>query len=59
MDSGEELTIVTGRSSPVELRKKTNFANAVYYPNWRVYDGQTPGSLNLENVSHVFYAFAK
>jgi chitinase len=46
-------------SEPPEQRKTTSFVNAVYYPNWRVYDGQTPATLNLDNVSHVFYAFAK
>lgn len=32
--------------------------NAVYYPNWRVYKGFPPSSLNLKHVTHVFYAFA-
>ena len=32
--------------------------NAVYYPNWRVYQGFPPSSLNLKYVTHVFYAFA-
>lgn len=32
--------------------------NAVYYPNWRVYKGFPPSSLNLKYVTHVFYAFA-
>lgn len=30
----------------------------VYYPNWRVYRGDTPASLNYNYISHVFYAFA-
>ncbi|KAF2400371.1 glycoside hydrolase [Trichodelitschia bisporula] len=34
------------------------FINAVYYPNYRVYRNQTPSSLRLDIVSHVFYAFA-
>ena len=32
--------------------------NAVYYPNYRVYRGETPASLNYNCISHVFYAFA-
>lgn len=32
--------------------------NAVYYPNWRVYKGLPPSSLNLRYITHVFYAFA-
>lgn len=34
------------------------FANAAYYPNWRIYKKQPPSSLRLGFVSHVFYAFA-
>ncbi|KAL3425342.1 glycosyl hydrolase family 18 protein [Phlyctema vagabunda] len=33
-------------------------ANAVYYPNYRVYRGETPATLNFGCISHVFYAFA-
>ncbi|EKD18188.1 uncharacterized protein L3040_007642 [Drepanopeziza brunnea f. sp. 'multigermtubi'] len=32
--------------------------NAVYYPNYRVYRGETPDTLNYHCISHVFYAFA-
>lgn len=34
------------------------YANAIYYPNWRIYRQQPPSSLRLGFVSHVFYAFA-
>ena len=34
-----------------------SMVNAVYYPNWRVYDYQFPSSFDLSTVSHVFYAF--
>lgn len=34
------------------------FANAAYYPNWKIYKKQPPSSLRLGFVSHVFYAFA-
>jgi chitinase len=34
------------------------FANAAYYPNWRIYKKQPPSSLRLGFMSHVFYAFA-
>ncbi|KUJ24360.1 chitinase [Mollisia scopiformis] len=32
--------------------------NAVYFPNYRVYRGETPATLNYNCISHVFYAFA-
>lgn len=34
------------------------YKNAVYYPNYRIYRGQTPGSLNYDCIDHLFYAFA-
>lgn len=34
------------------------YFNGVYYPNWRIYRNQPPSSLNLDVISHVFYAFA-
>ncbi|KAI9813122.1 MAG: hypothetical protein M1827_004342 [Pycnora praestabilis] len=50
------------RSQPVpESRTEPGivmYANAVYYPNWRVYRDQPPSSLKFEVISHVFYAFA-
>lgn len=44
---------------PPAPKKTSDFVNAVYYPNWRFYEGQTPASLNLDNVTHLFYAFAR
>lgn len=34
------------------------FTNAVYFPNFKIYSGATPGMLNYGCISHVFYAFA-
>lgn len=31
--------------------------NGVYYPNWLVYKNKTPATLDVENITHVFYAF--
>ena len=42
----------------VEEPSPTLPINAVYYPNWKVYKGLPPSSLNLRYVTHVFYAFA-
>ncbi|KAE8356293.1 glycoside hydrolase [Aspergillus coremiiformis] len=36
---------------------KFKYVNAVYYPSWQVYCGETPSSLKLSVASHVFYAF--
>ena len=35
-----------------------SFVNGVYYPNWKVYNGQAPSSLTADCITHVFYAFA-
>ncbi|KAK1767030.1 endochitinase B1 [Phialemonium atrogriseum] len=34
------------------------YTNAVYFPNYRVYKGDTPGELNYGCINHVYYAFA-
>lgn len=34
------------------------YTNAVYFPNYRVYKGDTPGALNYNCINHVYYAFA-
>ena len=36
----------------------SNFINGVYYPSWRIYRQQAPSSMNLEYITHIFYAFA-
>jgi len=33
------------------------FVNAVYFPNWKIYDGCSPGLLNPGCISHIYYAF--
>lgn len=42
-----------GGPPPVQM-----YHNAVYYPNYKVYQHQPPSSLKLDIISHVFYAFA-
>ncbi|KAI9171812.1 Endochitinase B1 [Paramyrothecium foliicola] len=34
------------------------YTNAVYFPNKRIYQGDTPGMLNYGCVNHVYYAYA-
>ncbi|KAF7561847.1 hypothetical protein G7046_g2297 [Stylonectria norvegica] len=34
------------------------FTNAVYFPNHRIYQGDTPGMLNYKCINHVYYAYA-
>lgn len=35
----------------------SQFANAVYYPQWKIYDGIPPSALNIDQTSHILYAF--
>jgi GH18 family chitinase len=51
--------MMTAPKEQAPKKKTENFINAVYYPDWRIYNGQSPATLNLDSVSHVFYAFAK
>lgn len=34
------------------------YTNAVYFPNERIYQGDTPGAMNYGCINHVYYAFA-
>ena len=34
------------------------YMNAVYFPNQRIYQGDTPGMLNYSCINHVYYAYA-
>lgn len=34
------------------------YTNAVYFPNSRIYQGDTPGMLNYSCINHVYYAYA-
>ena len=48
-------------ASRPELTEPSNdivWKNAVYYPSWRVYRGETPAIMDYRYISHVFYAFA-
>ncbi|KAF4461808.1 chitinase 1 [Fusarium albosuccineum] len=33
------------------------YANAVYYPSWRVYKDRPPSCLDTASITHIFYAF--
>lgn len=37
---------------------KVAYTNAVYFPNERIYRGDTPGALNYAVTNQVYYAFA-
>ena len=34
------------------------YTNAVYFPNYRIYQGDTPGSMNYGCINLVYYAYA-
>lgn len=46
------------RRPSLALAEGIMWTNAVYYPSYRVYRGDTPKRLNYSCISHVFYAFA-
>jgi chitinase len=33
------------------------YMNGVYYPSWLVYKDKTPATLDVDNITHIFYAF--
>uniref|UniRef100_A0A8H7TN04 chitinase n=1 Tax=Bionectria ochroleuca TaxID=29856 RepID=A0A8H7TN04_BIOOC len=46
------------RSRKATDMSKVMFTNAVYFPNHRIYQGDTPGMLNYSCINHVYYAYA-
>lgn len=55
--------MMSASSSSRKLRKAISssqvfYKNAVYFPNYRLYTGHTPGSLNYSCISTVYYCFA-
>ena len=48
----------TAQTPPSDPLPSLYYCNAVYYPSWRAYRQQAPSSMNLERISHIFYAFA-
>ncbi|SPO07697.1 related to chitinase [Cephalotrichum gorgonifer] len=48
----------THRSRMAASVANVMFANAVYFPNQKIYEGYTPANMNYKCISHVYYAFA-
>ncbi|KAH0444363.1 class V chitinase [Colletotrichum camelliae] len=54
---------MSSSSSSRKSRRTTSisnvmYTNAVYFPNDRIYQGDTPGAMNYGCINHVYYAFA-
>ncbi|KAJ0318220.1 hypothetical protein Brms1b_004475 [Colletotrichum noveboracense] len=54
---------MSSSSSSRKSRRTTSisnvmYTNAVYFPNERIYQGDTPGAMNYGCINHVYYAFA-
>ncbi|KAL2165355.1 hypothetical protein VTH06DRAFT_653, partial [Thermothelomyces fergusii] len=45
--------------SPLQGKFLFIYTNAVYYPNHRVFCGDSPGQLNYGCINRVYYAFAE
>jgi chitinase len=50
----------SSRSRKARMASASNvmYTNAVYWPNYRVHQGDTPGALNYGCINHVYYAYA-
>ncbi|SPQ18004.1 1c5a5faa-29f4-49ce-9cd9-3c398fefdae0 [Thermothielavioides terrestris] len=48
----------SSRKSRITSAAHVIYTNAVYWPNYRVYNGDTPGQLNYGCINRVYYAFA-
>ncbi|TPX17032.1 uncharacterized protein E0L32_012309, partial [Thyridium curvatum] len=48
----------SSRKSRMKSVSNVMYTNAVYFPNYMIYKGDTPGQLNYGCISLVYYAFA-
>lgn len=48
----------SSRRSRLASASNVMYTNAVYWPNSRLYQGDTPGALNYGCINRVYYAFA-
>ncbi|KAL7946767.1 glycoside hydrolase family 18 protein [Trichoderma barbatum] len=53
--SGQNNTSQTNETSA--RATGPTFMNGVYFPSWMVYKNKTPATLDVANITHVFYAF--
>ncbi|KAK0734303.1 glycoside hydrolase [Lasiosphaeria miniovina] len=51
-------TSPSSRKSRIASAANVMYTNAVYWPNHRLYNGDTPGALNYGCINRVYYAFA-
>ncbi|KAK2063228.1 family 18 glycosyl hydrolase [Colletotrichum caudatum] len=57
------MSFSSSSSSSRKSRRTTSisnvmYTNAVYFPNERIYQGDTPAAMNYGCINHVYYAFA-
>lgn len=52
------IAMSLSRKSRMSSMSHVLYTNAVYWPNYRVYNGDTPGQLNYGCINRVYYAFA-
>ncbi|KAL1835851.1 hypothetical protein VTJ49DRAFT_5970 [Mycothermus thermophilus] len=50
--------MASSRKSRLASLSHVMYTNAVYFPNSRVYNGDTPGQLNYGCINRVYYAYA-
>ncbi|KFA78038.1 hypothetical protein S40288_07462 [Stachybotrys chartarum IBT 40288] len=58
MDSPSASSSSSRRSRLALSVASVMYTNAVYFPNSRIYQGDTPGMINYSCVNHVYYAYA-
>lgn len=48
----------SGRPRTASSLSNVYYSNAVYFPNHKIYNGETPGSLNFSCINTVYYCYA-
>ncbi|KAH7321341.1 family 18 glycoside hydrolase [Stachybotrys elegans] len=58
MEHSSSSNAASRRSRLAQSVASVMYTNAVYFPNSRIYQGDTPGMINYSCVNHVYYAYA-
>jgi GH18 family chitinase len=53
------IGVLKAASPATQFRMPLQFVNAVSYPTWKIYKGHAPSELQVQLITHIFYAFAR
>lgn len=53
------IGVLKAASPATQFRLSQQFVNTVYSPSWKKYNGRASSELQVQLITHIFYAFAR